>query len=320
MSKRRVFITGAGGTVGRAAAKVLVARGYEVFGFGLGEQYYHQQSFFNALQRTGAFKFETGSIMDRFAIENAMRGVDAVIHLAAMVGGSRIERERLHCFDINVNGTNTVLAAAVASGVRHFIMASSSAVYGEPDENPVAEDAQCKPVNLYGVTKLAAEELTRGYAQLNPNLRFTIARLFSTYGDDIAGHIAINYFAACVAKGESPRISGDGEQRRCYVHADDVGEAFANMLESPAANGRTYNIGNPTQVFSLNELACKVIEIVAPKSGLKPESENAAGDSDIRMSVADISRAQAELGYSPRVTVEEGLRRMVQSSVKRIAD
>lgn len=313
MSKQRVCITGAGGTIGRATAKVLVARGYEVFGFGLGEQYYRQQSVFGALEQTGAFKFEIGSIMDRFAVENAMRGADVVVHLAAMVGGRRIEQERLHCFDINVNGTNTVLAAAVASGVGHFVMASSSAVYGEPDTNPVAEDAQVKPINLYGVTKLAAEELTRGYAQLHPKLRFTIARLFNTYGDDAAGHIALNAFVACVARGEPPRISGDGEQRRCYVHADDVGEAIASMLERPAAAGRTYNIGNPAQVFSLNELARKVIDIVAPNSGMTPERGGPAGEADIRVSIADTRRAEAELGYAPSVTVDEGLRRIVQS-------
>lgn len=313
MTRKRVFITGAGGTIGRATAKVLVARGHEVFGFGLGEQYYRQQSYFNELQATGAFKFEMGSILDRFAIENAMHGSHAVIHLAAMVGGRRIEQERLRCFDINVNGTNTVLAAAAASGVGHFIMASSSAVYGEPDRNPVDEDADCKPGNLYGITKLAAEELTRGYAQLHPNLRFTIARLFNSYGDDAAGHIALNAFVACVAKGQPPRINGDGEQRRCYVHADDVGEAFARMLESPVANGRVYNIGNPAQVFSLNELARKVIDVVAPGSGLAPEQGGGADPGDIRTSIADITRAERELGYAPHITVEEGLRRIVQS-------
>jgi nucleoside-diphosphate-sugar epimerase len=319
--KRKVFITGAGGTIGRSVAKVLIAHGYQVSGYGLGEQYYRQQSFFKALQDTGAYTFEIGSIFDRFAMAAAMRGADTVIHLAAMVGGKRAELERLRCIDINVNGTDLVLASAVAAGISRFVMISSSSVYGEPRANPIAEDAEIKPIGVYAISKLAAEELTRGYAQLHPRLRFTIVRLFSTYGDEVAGHIALNAFAARVSQGQPPRIIGDGEQRRCYVHADDVAEAIAAILDRPIAEGAVYNLGNPSQVFTLNELAGKVIRVLASESGLVPQFDAPTRDTiEIRDCIANTNRAERDLDYRPRITVDEGLRRIAESMNRKTVD
>jgi nucleoside-diphosphate-sugar epimerase len=312
MKQKRVFITGAGGTVGRATSRVLVRRGYQVVGFGLGEQYYARPKFFETLHDTGSFSFEMGSILDRLAVTMAMAGADAVIHLAALTGGGKTESQKLRCFDINVNGTGHVLAAAASVGVSRFLMVSSSAVYGEPSSNPVDENAAPTPRNTYGVSKLAAEELTKGYAQLSPSLQYTIVRLFNTYGDDTEGGIALNAFATRVRKGLAPIINGDGSQRRCYVHTEDVANAFADMLEKPVAANRLYNIGNPDQAFTLKELANKIIGILAPDSNLEAVlSGTPSPATDIREMVADIGRARSELGFSPKVTVDEGLRRML---------
>jgi nucleoside-diphosphate-sugar epimerase len=316
MSKKRVFITGAGGTVGRAISRHLVQRGYQVVGFGLGEQYYQRSKFFETLCDTGAFSFEIGSILDRLAVTMAMRGADSVIHLAAMTGGRKTESQKLRCFDINVNGTGHVLAAAASVGVRRFLMVSSSAVYGEPSSNPVNEAALPAPRNTYGISKLAAEELTKGYAQLSSSLEYTIVRLFNTYGDDAQGGIALNAFATRVCNGFPPIVHGDGSLRRCYIHADDVARAFAEMLEQPVAANRLYNIGNPRQVFTLRELADKVIDVLAPRSGLATVTgDGQTANTDIREMVADIGRACSELHFAPQVTVEEGLRRMLPQQI-----
>src|SRR5690606_11009706 len=128
----------------------------------------------------------------------------------------------------------------------------------------------------------------------------------------VSGHIALNAFAECVVRGDAPVVIGNGEQRHCYVHADDVGAAMAKMLEPPAAANRVYNIGNPSQAFSLNELAEKVIAGIAPGSGLVPNykkrDDQKKEASDI---VADTRRAEAELGFVPQISVEEGLKRIV---------
>ena len=167
---------------------------------------------------------------------------------------------------------------------------------------------------MYGISKLAAEELTRGYAQLHPSLRYTIVRPFNTYGDDVAGHIVLNAFAARVLNGQPPLVNGDGTQRRCYVHADDVAAAFVAMLERPVAENRTYNIGNPGQVFTVSELARKVIDILAPKSGLLPQSGATVIDVDETQTSSRTFRAprsSSTIGRS--VTIEEGLRRIADS-------
>src|SRR5215469_11196703 len=146
MQDYSVFVTGAGGSIGRIIVRTLLARGYRVRGFGLGEQYYRTPVFFRELEKLGDFRFEIGSILDQQALTQAMRGASHVVHLAAMTG-RKAEENRLRCFDINVNGTQKVMAACVANRVTHIVNISSSAVYGIPSKNPVTEAEPPKPTS-----------------------------------------------------------------------------------------------------------------------------------------------------------------------------
>lgn len=316
LKKKTILVTGAGGLIGRALSRTLVDRGHVVRAFGLGEQFFRFRHIFEPLRETGAFSFEIGSILDQHALASAMRGCNAVVHLAAMMGVRKTEAERLRCFDINVNGTQNVLTACVLSRVAHVVSLSSSAVYGQSEQAEVRETDTVRPLNAYGISKLAAEEVTKGYAQAYPELGYTIIRLFSTYGDSGNGQLATDAFVSQVVRGEPPRVFGDGGQIRCFTHVSDVASALLAVLENPVSHGKTYNIGNPTQAISIADLARRVIDIVAPGSGLAVEFLPVPAGSEgkeIRTSVANIDRAREDLGFVPQVMLEEGLRRMADA-------
>lgn len=314
--RKRILVTGGAGLIGgRLTAKLLDA-GYDVVCFDLAEQFARQKTMFDGLRDRKSLSIEVGTIMDRTALIKAMTGVDAVFHLAAMLGVRRTEENRLRCLDINMGGTDNVLAACAVNRVDHVVVASSSEVYGEPSHNPLREVDETKGKTVYAVSKLAAEELTKGYAQLHPWLGFTIVRFFNTYGEGQVAQFVMSRFVKQVLTGTRPTVYGDGSQRRSYCHVDDTTDALRLILESPISRGKTYNIGNPGQVLSLRELATTVVETLAPQSGLEPEiSQTFEGtdrttEREIFNRWCDITLARTELGYDPKVTVPEGIRRI----------
>ncbi len=321
MTKPTVFITGSSGLVGRALSWGLINQGYAVRGFGLGEQYFAQQAAIRALVDSGSYTFELGSIIDRMALSRAMKGCQAVVHLAAMKGPKTMA-DPLRCFDINVNGTYNVLESCVETKVEHFILASSSAVYGQPDRNPIEETDDVKPRNSYGVTKLAAEELTKNFSATYPQLSYTIARLFNVYGEIGNGRFAIEMFVSQVLRGENPIVFGDGLQKRCFTHADDIGSGIVAILKSPVARNKTYNLGSPNDVVSIKELAQRVIDVLALDKGLSINFNTTrapAKEKEIVESYANISAANQDFAYMPKITIDEGLRRLAKAAADNAA-
>ncbi len=316
MKKPIVFVTGAGGLLGRALSFELVKQGFNVRGFGLGEQYYVYEQGFKTLVESGSFSYEMGSILDKMAVVRASQGCDYVVHLAAMKGARTVE-DPLRCFDINVNGTYNVLEACVASNIKHMVLASSSAVYGEPDQNPVKETDSVKPMNSYGVTKLAAEEATRSFAKAFPGLSFTIARMFNVYGELNNSPFVIDRFVSQVLENVGPTVIGDGSQKRCFTHADDVAKGLAAIIKLPKTKNNTYNLGAPMGITSIRDLAQRVIDVLAPKSDLEIEFKDAdisGREKEISVSYADITKAQNDFGYNPTIGIDEGLLRLAKAA------
>ncbi len=316
MNKTTVFVTGSSGLVGRALCFELVKQGYNVRGFGLGEQYYEYEASIRELAATGAFTYEMGSILDRMALVRATRDCDVVIHLAAMKGSRTVEKP-LRCFDINVNGTFNVLEACVASNVKRVVLASSSAVYGEPDRNPVRETDSVKPMNSYGITKLAAEEVTRNFAATFPQLSYTIARMFNVYGELNNSPFVIDQFVSQVLSNERPTVFGDGTQKRCFTHAEDVAKGLIAILKTPKSKNKTYNLGAAAGAISVRDLAQRVIDVLAPESQLAinfKKAEKAVRGKEISESYADITLAQNDFGYAPSIDLDEGLHRLAHAA------
>ncbi|HYA39352.1 MAG TPA: NAD-dependent epimerase/dehydratase family protein [Candidatus Methylomirabilis sp.] len=315
---KNILVTGGAGFIGRETVEKLVRRGYNVVAFDLAEQFARHTDFFTELRDCGNLRLASGSILDRTALRSAIQGAEIVVHLAAMLGVRKTEDNRLGCLDININGTDNVLNACVMDGVRKIIFASSSEVYGEPSRNPIREIDETKGKTVYAVSKLAGEELVKGYHQLYRSLDYTIVRLFNTYGEGQVAQFVLARFVKNVLEGKNPVVYGNGTQTRSYGHVDDVTEGFLMIMGNSVSNGKTYNLGNSSQVMTLKGLAQKVIDVLAPGKGLQVEVLGTFDGSDripereIHTRYCDTSLAAADLGYAPTITVEEGIRRIAE--------
>ena len=173
----RVLVTGGAGCIGIAVCRELVRRNIPVCLFDLPEQIERVKE-----EIPDACEIYYGSILDVSSLRDAMAGCNAVIHLAGYLGVRRTETNRLRCVDININGTKNVLDSAIQHRVRKVVFSSSSEVYGEPLANPISEKTVVCGKTVYAITKLAAEELCKAYAQRYPEFTYTILRYFNTYG------------------------------------------------------------------------------------------------------------------------------------------
>lgn len=236
-----------------------------------------------------------------------------LVHLAAQVSVSRSVRDPVADARVNVLGTVNLLQAAVRAGVGRFVFASSGGtVYGEPAFLPVPEEAPLRPLSPYGAAKMAGEGYLRVFAS-QAGLPCVSLRLANVYGPrqdpfGEAGVVAI--FATRMLRGEQPVINGDGGYIRDYVYVGDVARAVLSTLGRPMGGEcpfGEYNVGTGRGT-DVNEL----FALLAPLCGYADAPRHGPPrPGDLRASVLDHSCARRELGWEPRVTLEEGLARTV---------
>jgi UDP-glucose 4-epimerase len=244
-------------------------------------------------------------------VEDALKGVDAVVHLAALIDvAESVEKPELY-LDVNVNGTFNVTRAS--RNVSAFIFASTCAVYGEPVRIPIGEDHPLSPKSPYAATKIAGEAFVQAYGNLY-GYRPVILRFFNVYGPRQSKAYAgvITEFVKRATSGEPPIIFGDGEQTRDFVHVKDVAKAIIKALETDNASG-IYNIGSGVAI-TINDLAHLILKL-AGKENVEPIHEPPR-PGDIKHSQANINRAKKELGYNPSVSLEEGIREILNLGKK----
>jgi UDP-glucose 4-epimerase len=254
------------------------------------------------------------------SLRKAIDGCDVVVHLAAMLGVMKTEKDKLGCINVNITGTDNVINTSVMHNVKKFIFASSSEVYGEPDSNPISEEQTTKGKTVYAVTKMAGEELLKGYNQYYKGLNFTIIRFFNTYGEGQVAQFVLTKWVRNVLNGNNPVVYGDGSQVRSYGHVEDAVTGVKLIIENSISNGKVYNLGNSSQVRTLVELAQEVIDVVSPDKGLNVEILGGFDGSDrdesreINVRYCDTSLAAKELGYNPKITTKEGILRIAKQS------
>lgn len=241
------------------------------------------------------------SIMRIDALRSLFKGVECVIHLAAVVS---VQRSILHPIEtsrIGIEGTLNVLEAARQAGVRKVVYASSAAIYGDTSKLPTPEDATPNPSSPYAITKLTGEAYCKLYQELY-GLQTVCLRYFNVYGPkQVAASPysgVISKFALAARLGEEPTIYGDGEQTRDFVYVGDV--ARANLLACHTGSG-TYNIASGKGT-SLN----KLVKLMFPE-GTEP-LYLPARKGDIRHSLADVTKARKGLGYKDITPLATGLK------------
>lgn len=252
-------------------------------------------------------EFIEGDIVDADACARAMEGVDGVLHEGAQVSVPASVEDPVRSYDVNVRGTHQLLEAARAAGTQRFVMAASSAAYGESEELPKHEGMVPAPLSPYASGKVAGEHLLRVYGTCF-GMKTVALRYFNVFGprqaDDSPYTGVIAIFVRQLLLGKTPTIFGDGGQTRDFTYVDNVVAANLAALECDVEPGAVINVGGAERV-SLNDL----YSVIAGELGGSPEplyGPERAGD--IRHSLASIERARELLGYEPRVAWQDGLR------------
>jgi UDP-glucose 4-epimerase len=294
VSLRRVLVTGGAGFIGHHLARALLGRGLAV-------TVLDDLSMGRRENVPAAARFVAGDIRDASTLDDALDGVDAVLHQAAVVSIRASVEHFVRDAEVNLMGTLTLLRAIAARRITRAVLASSMAVYADrPRPEPLSEDAPTVPLSPYGVAKLAAERywLLIG---AQTGVVATALRYFNTYGPNqtptpYVGVITI--FIERLLAGAAPRIFGDGEQARDFIHVDDVVAANLAVLDAPAAAvaGRVFNVGTG-HATSVNEIAASLIEALAP--GMQPE-HLPSQPGEMRNAIADVSAIQNAVGWRAR--------------------
>lgn len=294
LTNRRILVTGGAGFIGSHLAETLASTNEVIVVDNLS----------SGLQKNVPNDAELviGDIRDRQTVASVIDGVDIIFHQAAVVSveDSIYEPERTQ--EINAAATLQLLELARQEGAR-IVVASSAAVYGQPETVPIPEDESLKPLSPYGLSKVTADEYTRLYAELY-NVPAIALRYFNVYGPRQTGDYAgvIDVFLNQIQSDDALTVHGDGSQTRDFVHINDV--VKANLLAATRGTpGTAYNIGTGRSI-SIQELAKLIVQITGSDVPIENVRER---DGDIKRSCADVTRAMDQLGYDPSVEIQEGL-------------
>ena len=310
----RVLVTGGGGFIGSNLVEALLRRGDDVcvlddFSTGRRSNLDEVESWRAAAG--GAFELIEGDITCAETVGRAVAGCDVVLHQAAIPSVARSVQDPMASHRVNMDGTLTLLLAARDAGVRRFVAASSSSLYGESEELPKVETMTPAPISPYGIDKLAGETYCRVFTQLY-GLPTVALRYFNVFGprqDPGSEYSAvIPKFASMMMEGRAPTVNGEGLQTRDFTYIDNVVQVNLLAAQAPEeACGEAYNVACGGRI-SLLDLIGKLNEILGTR--LEPAfGPPRAGD--IQHSLADISKAGRLLGYRPAISVDEGLARTV---------
>jgi UDP-glucose 4-epimerase len=259
------------------------------------------------------FRFVEGSILDRRAVDDVVRGADRVFHLAAAVGVHLIVDHPLESLRTNIHGTEVVLDASLAAGAS-LLLASTSEVYGKntadslPEESDRILGSPLKSRWTYAAAKGIDEAFAHAYWR-EFGLQVSIVRLFNTVGSRQTGRygMVVPNLVEQALRGQPLTVFGDGRQTRCFSHVGDVVPAMVAIAENPTSRGRAYNLGGSFEV-SILDLAERIIQVLNSNSHiiLVPyEQAYGQGYEDMRRRVPDNTKAHQLVGFNPSTTLDE---------------
>lgn len=299
----RFLITGGAGFIGTALANRLVALGHHV-------RVLDDLSAGHPERLDSRVVFTRGDVRDVPKLWTLLQGVDCVYHLAARVSVQESILFPREYNDVNVGGTVSLLEAMRVVGVKRVVLASSGTVYGNQPTQPLHEDMRPNPLVPYAVTKIAAEYYIFTLGRLY-GIDAVALRIFNAYGPGqplpVSYPPVIPQFLRQILEGGSLVVHGDGRQTRDFVYIDDVVDALIAAATAEAA-GQIINVGSGVET-SINELVTILEEVTGREAHV---IYNPDANPGVSRMVADLSRAQRYLGFTPRVSLREGIRRMLQ--------
>jgi nucleoside-diphosphate-sugar epimerase len=299
----RILVTGGRGFIGARLVRDLLVDGTDVRALDDGSR--------GGAELPAEVDTRDGDVRDAEAVHAACRGVDAVVHLAAVQGTRNFYEIPDTVLDVNLRGVLNVAQACAAEDVQRLVFSSSSEVYGVPTEFPTPESAPLvvpDPTNprwSYGASKIAGELVVAHTARRN-GFEFVILRYHNVYGPATGWDHVIPEFISRLVRDEEFTVQGDGSQRRAFCYVDDAVAPTRAALTAQAAADGIFNVGNPAEEHSINDLIAALERVSGRTIHPRYVPFEQAG-TDRR--VPEVSRAERALGLRPTVTLEDGLRR-----------
>ena len=310
----RLLVTGAAGFIGSHLCEALLTAGHDVAGIDNFDPFYaravKERNLAGMCGRRGFRFVEADLVRDPLPL----KGVEAIVHLAARPGVQPSLEDPAAYMETNVTGTARLLDQARRAGIARVVFGSSSSVYGESTPSPFSEDAVADtPISPYAASKRAGELECRVFSHLY-GTHIACLRFFTVYGPRQRPDLAIHRFTARILAGQPIQMRGDGSSAREYTYVSDVVDGILAALDWTARGGA--NGAEPWRVFNLGGgervRLDRLIALIGAAAGREPVVERGTDQpGDVSLTAADLRRAGRELGYRPRVGIEEGIRRFV---------
>lgn len=308
---RTVVVTGAAGFVGSHLCEALVRRGDRVIGLDNFDDFYDptvKRRNLASLADNEAFTLVEGDIRDADVVGEVLTGdVEVVVHLAARAGVRPSIEDPILYTDVNIHGTMVLLEGCRRSGIKSFVFASSSSVYGNNRKVPFQEtDNVDYPISPYAATKKAGELLCHTYHHLH-GLDVTCLRFFTVYGARQRPDLAIHKFARLIEAGKPIPVFGDGSMMRDFTYIDDIIDGVVRAVDR-CGGYHIYNLGE-SQPVKLGDLI-EALQEALGKEAIIDRRPPQPGDVD--RTYADVTLARTELGYKPSTDLKTGLEKFVE--------
>jgi UDP-glucuronate 4-epimerase len=306
--KEVALVTGVAGFIGSHLAERMLGLGYPVIGLDNFDDCYNPSIKWDnirALESENDFRLEQGDIRDASLLARILskNSVNVVVHLAAQAGVRHSLEQPLLYEDVNIGGTINLLEASRSHGIKQFVFASSSSIYGSSGTVPFSEETKVDfPASPYAASKAAAELFCRTYNHLY-NIPIVALRFFTVYGPRQRPEMAIHRFVRLVDRGEEVTVFGDGTTSRDYTYIDDIVDGLLAALTYREETFQIFNlgVGHDTKLNYLIKLIEKALGKKAKIRYCTPPL------GEVPITLADISKARYILGYQPKVSIEAGI-------------
>ena len=307
----KILVTGGAGFIGSHLCGRLLHQGHEVSTIDDLNDFYSPAMKRGNLAAAGkALRFHECDIRDEERVGRifAEDRPEAVIHLAARAGVRPSIDQALLYESVNVRGTMILLEASRRNGVRKFLFASSSSIYGATRSIPFREDDwDTLPISPYAATKMAGEKVAYTYSHLY-KLPVLCLRFFTVYGPRQRPDLAIRKFTEMIDAGRPIPLFGDGSSSRDYTYVDDTVQGILAALGYDRSAYDIFNLGNSTPIDLLG-----LVHLIEENLGKKAEIQwLPMQPGDVPITYADISKSKRLLGYDPQTPITEGIRKFVE--------
>jgi NAD dependent epimerase/dehydratase len=314
LSNKKVLVTGAGGFIGSHLVEAVVRKGCKVRAF-VHYNSFNSWGWMDYLNQAKDIKnyieIFSGDVRDPYGVKKAMRDIDIVFHLAALIGIPYSYNSPESYVDTNIKGTLNILQAGRELEIQKIIHTSTSEVYGTAQFTPITEEHPINPQSPYSATKAAADFVALSFYR-SFNTPATVIRPFNTYGPRQSARAIIPTIISQIISKETKVRLGDVYPKRDFIYVKDTVQGFIDAAESDKSVGKVIHIGSSSEI-SISELANLIAKLMDSKIEIEVADERKRPKkSEVERLLADNGRARELIGWSPRYKLEDGIAETIE--------